>query len=196
MVSKLFRHSHRFAANGSGNVAILFALCVFPLAFLVGAAIDYSRATLLRANVTRAADAATLFAVKQVRAQIAAGVGDQKAIAAGRTAALAIYADMLPAGVSANGATLDITRSGIVVSAVLTQSNESPNVFMGILGSPSIPVSANSSAKASMPPYVDIALLVDASGSMAIGADDAAVYSLAAFVCWGSLCFAAARLFE
>ncbi len=43
-----------------GNIAMLFALILIPLALAVGAAIDYNRASLFRAEVQNALDAAAL----------------------------------------------------------------------------------------------------------------------------------------
>jgi Flp pilus assembly protein TadG len=49
-----------FMRDTRGNVAILFALCAFPFIGLVGAAVDYSMASDLRARLQRATDATGL----------------------------------------------------------------------------------------------------------------------------------------
>ena len=43
-----------------GNVAMIFALSLVPLAFGVGAGLDYARAVMLRASMEQAIDAAAL----------------------------------------------------------------------------------------------------------------------------------------
>ncbi len=55
----LFRSFHR---NERGNVAVLFALSIIPLIGMVGAAVDYSRLTQVRAKMSDALDAAILAA--------------------------------------------------------------------------------------------------------------------------------------
>ncbi|MEO1198868.1 MAG: pilus assembly protein TadG-related protein, partial [Pseudomonadota bacterium] len=57
---------HRFCADGCGNVAIIFALTMPILFGLVGAAIDYGRATDSRTAVSTALDAAVLAAAKKL----------------------------------------------------------------------------------------------------------------------------------
>ncbi len=49
-----------FRSDRSGSVAIMFALALVPLLGLMGAAVDYSRATASRADLQAAADAAAL----------------------------------------------------------------------------------------------------------------------------------------
>jgi Flp pilus assembly protein TadG len=52
--------ARRLVQDTGGNVAILFALCAFPFIGLVGAAVDYSMASDLRARLQRATDATGL----------------------------------------------------------------------------------------------------------------------------------------
>src|SRR4051812_17209356 len=54
------KHLSGFMRDRRGNVAILFALCAFPFIGLVGAAVDYSMASDLRARLQRATDATGL----------------------------------------------------------------------------------------------------------------------------------------
>ncbi len=50
----------RFSANRSGSAAIIFALAAIPVLSIVGAAVDYSNAVRIRAQMQAAVDAATL----------------------------------------------------------------------------------------------------------------------------------------
>ena len=52
----------RYHSDESGSVAIVFALALLPTALAVGAAIDYSRASLVKTNLQSALDAAVLAA--------------------------------------------------------------------------------------------------------------------------------------
>jgi Flp pilus assembly protein TadG len=65
---RLFRGLQRLAASfGSdalGNIAIIFVLAFIPITGLVGAAVDYSRANLVRAQMQGALDSTTLMLAK------------------------------------------------------------------------------------------------------------------------------------
>ncbi|MEM6616412.1 MAG: TadE/TadG family type IV pilus assembly protein [Pseudomonadota bacterium] len=54
-----------FARCKRGNTAVIFALSLFPIAGLVGAAVDYSRAFKSREHIQHAIDAASLAALKE-----------------------------------------------------------------------------------------------------------------------------------
>ncbi len=54
----------RFVRNDRGGVALMFGLALVPLIGLVGAGVDYNRASQLRAKMAAAADAAVLTAAK------------------------------------------------------------------------------------------------------------------------------------
>src|SRR5687768_16507751 len=52
----------RFVGEDRGAVALVFALALVPLMFGIGATVDYSRASLVRADLQSAADGAILAA--------------------------------------------------------------------------------------------------------------------------------------
>src|SRR4030081_2566813 len=53
-----------FGSNAAGNLAIIFGLAFIPIIGLVGAAVDYSRANLVRAEMQNALDSTTLMLAK------------------------------------------------------------------------------------------------------------------------------------
>jgi Flp pilus assembly protein TadG len=53
-----------FGSNAAGNIAIIFGLAFIPIIGLVGAAVDYSRANLVRAQMQSALDSTTLMLAK------------------------------------------------------------------------------------------------------------------------------------
>ena len=61
-----------FRSAERGNVAIIFALALFPLVGLVGACVDYSYASLVRTNLRSAIDATGLMLSKTAASQTAA----------------------------------------------------------------------------------------------------------------------------
>jgi Flp pilus assembly protein TadG len=58
--SKLSGKLKRFFRSSRGNVAITFALCAIPLVVGAGAAVDLSRALIVRGRLVHALDAAAL----------------------------------------------------------------------------------------------------------------------------------------
>src|ERR1700737_5339543 len=60
----LQRLASSFGSNAAGNIAIIFVLAFIPITGLVGAAVDYSRANLVRAQMQGALDSTTLMLAK------------------------------------------------------------------------------------------------------------------------------------
>ena len=92
-------HSNRLRSRLSsfrtagGNVVMTFALAIVPIMGAVGAAVDYSRASNIRAQLHAAADAAAVGAVAKSSPAMAAAATMTKdgPIAAGETDALKIF---------------------------------------------------------------------------------------------------------
>ena len=64
----------RFAANARGNVAITFALSLLPILGSVGAAIDYTRSTSVRASLQIATDRTVLLAAREPKSAALADI--------------------------------------------------------------------------------------------------------------------------
>src|ERR1700674_5923735 len=60
----LQRLASSFGSNAAGNLAIIFGLAFIPIIALVGAAVDYSRANVVRAQMQNALDSTTLMLAK------------------------------------------------------------------------------------------------------------------------------------
>ena len=65
-----------FSKNEDGAVAIVFALALLPLMGLAGVALDYSRASMQRAELQGALDAASLSAAKAADGKSLAEIKD------------------------------------------------------------------------------------------------------------------------
>src|SRR6202165_3368701 len=67
-MTRLFRGLQKltaaFGSNAAGNVAIIFGLAFIPIIGLVGAAVDYSRANVVRVQMQNALDSTTLMLAK------------------------------------------------------------------------------------------------------------------------------------
>src|SRR5690242_7469268 len=69
-----------FASDRSGQIALMFALAMLPISLGVGAAVDYSRAGSVKAQLQSALDAAVLAgAADQTSAQVSTATDTFKA---------------------------------------------------------------------------------------------------------------------
>jgi Flp pilus assembly protein TadG len=176
---ELFRRVHCFHLNETGNFAVIFALALTPLLAAVGCAVDYSRATQIRARLQAAADAASVGSVaRKSPAYIAVGaMTSDGSVPAGVTDATNIFNGNLSgfSSYTLNDVNAVVTKTGGTVTSVVTYSARIPTLFMGIMGFNTMTVSGSSTSTASMPLYIDFYLLLDNSPSMGVGATPADV---------------------
>ena len=114
---------NRFIGDRSGNVAVIFAIASVPILTAVGSAVDYSRATQIRAKLQASIDAASVGSVsKSSPGFIAAGsMTSDGPIPAGVTDATNIFnANMngVP-GYTLNSMTPVMTKKGGVITSTL-----------------------------------------------------------------------------
>lgn len=137
-----------------GNVAILFGLAVVPLFGFVGAAVDYGNGVRNRARLTNALDAAVLSAATAHVTDSAAQAAVEKFVRANL-------------GVVRADQTLSVIASvdgSQTVTATATLS--SPTWIMGLFGKPSMNVSATVKAAPGAADKIEVALVLDTTGSM------------------------------
>ena len=144
-----------------GNVAMMFALAMVPLTIAAGVGLDYSRAMLVRQQMSEALDAAALAVgsttgLTQTTAQALA----QKYFNANFTVDQTAY----------GSPTVTIPASGYNSqgSVTLTATDTMPTVLMKIAGFSTIPVSTSSTVVWGQS-KLWVALVLDNSGSMAQG---------------------------
>ena len=171
--------SRRFARDQRGNIAVIFALCCVPLITMVGCAVDYARATQIRAKLQAAADAASVGSVaKASPAFDAAGsMTSDGAIPAGVTDATNIFNANVSnlTGYTLSSITPTVVKSGSTVTSTVTFSATVNTVFLSVIGKTALGMSGTSTATATMPLYVDFYLLLDNSPSMGVAATPADV---------------------
>ncbi|QWG23248.1 pilus assembly protein [Bradyrhizobium sediminis] len=174
----------RFRRDKSGNIAVIFTLALMPILSAVGCAVDYSRATQLRAKLQAAVDAASVGSIaKQSPAFIAAGtMTSDGPIAAGVTDANNIFNGNMSGvtGYTLNSMTPVVTKTGSVVTSTVQFSANVPTMFLGVMGKSTMTVTGSSTATAKMPLYIDFYLLLDNSPSMGVGATPADVATMVA----------------
>lgn len=161
----------RLTKNESGAVALLFALALVPLIAMGGAAIDYVRASQVRANLNGAMDAATLAVARAANDGLRKGASDWKT-AAERGGEAFFAANVAQAKIlqSAPQATFSVTLENGVISSTGQYAAAVSAPFMKLAGVESLTIGGRSNASISSPRYVDVHVVVDTSASMGIGA--------------------------
>lgn len=157
LLTAIRRKLRYFAKDSRGNVAIIFGIALVPMLGLVGAAIDYSRASMVQAQMQNSIDATALALSKQA----ASDTNTQL-----QTNALSIFQVNFnqPSAQNLSVSATYTTSGGS--SVAVTASASLPTDFLGIVGISSIPLTATSSAKWGMS-RLRVALVLDNTGSMA-----------------------------
>jgi Flp pilus assembly protein TadG len=164
---RLFRHR-------DGNVAIIFALCLIPLVFLAGMALDYAAAIQKRQRLNAAADSAVLAAVSPALANQTAAQAQTVAtnLFNGQASVVTGLTGIVP--------TVTINQNGLARTATVTYASNSTNSFPNVLGQASWPLSGSSTASSMAAPSIDFYVMLDNSPSMAIAATTAGINKMIA----------------
>jgi Flp pilus assembly protein TadG len=146
-----------FAKDRSGNVMMLFGLAMIPVLGLAGAAVDYSRATTMRAMLNAAVDSAALMAARDAAKLSDAPLRER----VNGWIRANLHGD---AAKGFSTATIAIDRTGrtinISAKASLTAS------LTQLIGQDAIQVSSNSQSSWGTN-TIELALVLDNTGSMA-----------------------------
>ena len=162
----------RFRRDQRGKIVVIFALTCVPVLSAIGCAVDYSMATIMRAKLQSAADAASVASISQKSAgfiaaaamsgngSVTAGVTEANKIFDGNTGEITGYANL--------SRTSTVTKTGIKLASNVQFSADVPAVFMKVLGYQNLTVTGSSASAASLPQYLDFYLMLDVSGSMGL----------------------------
>jgi len=174
MDSTLFRNAGRFLRHSRGNVAITFSLCIVPIVFLIGMALDYASAIARQQRLNAAADSAALAAVSP-------SLMNQSAAQA-KTVATNVFSAQASAigGVTSASPTVTITQNGLARSATVSFTASSTNVFPSVLGQTSWPLTGSATAGSATAANIDFYVMLDNSPSMAIAATTAGINTMIA----------------
>jgi Flp pilus assembly protein TadG len=162
----LFDLLRRFARDRRGNVAMIFGLAGIPLIFAVGMGIDYGNASRKWSQMNAAADAAALAGVTPAMMSSSDAVAKTAAINM-FTAQTNTISNLVPGTLVP---TVTVTDSGLTRTVNVSYTAQVYNVFGGVLGQQTMPLSGHSQANGATPPNVDFYLVLDTSPSMAIPA--------------------------
>jgi Flp pilus assembly protein TadG len=153
-----------FVRHDRGTVAVITAAAILPLILAMGLAVDVTRAYMLRAKLSAALDAAGL------------AVGANPSMSASDAAALAqqyINANLGTSGSSSPTPTVSQTSTTVTVSATAHYTTG----FMGLAGVSSLPVSASSTISFAQKQGVEVAMVLDNTGSLSYPGGDGTTQS-------------------
>ncbi|PPD40471.1 MAG: hypothetical protein CTY15_14765 [Methylocystis sp.] len=170
-----------FGRDERGAVAILFGLTMIPIVLMIGAALDYTRASAMRSRLNHLMDRAALAAVK------AAAQKEADCIARNYLISGCSTADIQKLGVGAGtqfvkadhafqsyGKTIAVTlaKADVAWSANLVYAAELPASMTKVMGMTALPVKGTVTSNISLGTqlYLNVHLLLDRSMSMGIGA--------------------------
>jgi Flp pilus assembly protein TadG len=155
----------RFSRDRAANVAVISALTLVPIIFLLGMSLDYTLALRKQEQLDAAADAAAIAAVRP------AMLMQSDAVAASTANAIFMsVANNMTGLVAIPTPTITVTDSGLQRTVSVSYNAASINNFPKVLGVTSWPLTGSATAQAASAPNMNFYLLMDDSPSMAIGA--------------------------
>jgi len=155
----------RFRSDRKANIAVIFALTLVPIIFLLGMTLDFTQALRKKEQLDAAADAAAIAAVRPAMLMQSDAVALDTAKAIFMSAA-----NNLSGLASVPTPTITITDVGLQRTVSVSYNAASLNNFSGVLNSASWGISGTSTSMAASAPNMNWYLLMDDSPSMAIGA--------------------------
>jgi len=158
-IRSLRRTARRFAVARGGNVALTFGLAVIPILGFAGAAVDYSRANAMKADLQSALDSTALMVSKNAATMTAAQIQSTA-----QNAFLALFTNAGASNVQVSATYTNSTKAGSTVA--ITASADMATDFVGILGYKTISITSSSTAKWGST-RLRVALVLDNTGSMA-----------------------------
>ena len=157
---------YRFARDRKANVAVITALTMVPIIFLLGMTLDFTQAMRKKEQLDAAADAAAIAAVRPAMLMQSDTVAQDTANAIFMSVANSLH------GLAAIPTpTITVTDVGLQRTVSVSYNAASLNNFPQVLmNSASWPINGAATSQAAAAPNMNWYLLMDDSPSMAIGA--------------------------
>ena len=167
----------KFGRDRRGSSSVLFALTLVPLIGLAGGAVDYSKAIADRSRLNNALDAAVIVGAKQAQSDDTRNLTNKAIIANAKAAATDYFntAPNLPKGAKPSF-TVKLKNRTVTVEGAYTATT--PASLLKVIGFDKFAIGGAAAAALDLSPMVDIHLLIDVSGSMALGATTADINKL------------------
>jgi len=167
----------RSFSDASGAILIPFAVMLAAATMAVGVALDYGDMLRVQSKVAAAADAAALAGVAEARVKLlenwqSSSHRSEILSVAEQTAAKFFSAQVSTLSAVAPAAVVTIKLKKRQVTATVAYSASYRSHIMGLFVSPVMPISGTATSAAETVPYMEVTLVVDTSGSMAIGVDE------------------------
>ena len=157
---------NRFTRDRKANVAVITALVMVPIIFLLGMTLDFTQAMRKKEQLDAAADAAAIAAVRPAMLMQTDSVA-----AATATAIFNSTANSLSGLAAIPTPTITVTDVGLQRTVTVSYNAGSLNNFPKVLqNSASWPISGSATSQAASAPNMNFYLLMDDSPSMGIGA--------------------------
>lgn len=169
----------RFRRDRKGNVAIIFALAMFPIIGIVGMSYDYTLAGRREAQMNAFADAAALSTTTPAAMGLASATAATNATAMFnsqvKTLTGVTYA---PSNLTLS--VVDTTGSTTTRTTTVSYTATSSNAFSSMLKMATINIGGTAKASNTTAPNIDFYLLLDTSPSMAIPSSQAGIDKMVA----------------
>ncbi len=165
---------YRFARDRKANVAVITALTMVPIIFLLGMTLDFTQALRKKEQLDAAADAAAIAAVRPAMLMQTDSVA-----AATATAIFNSTAKSFSGLAAIPTPTITVTDVGLQRTVSVSYNAASLNNFPKVLqNNASWPINGSATAQAASAPNMNWYLLMDDSPSMGIGASLADINNL------------------
>ncbi|WP_181707692.1 pilus assembly protein TadG-related protein [Chthonobacter rhizosphaerae] len=163
-IFSVFPRARTFAEAKSGTAAVVFAVALVPVLAMVGASLDYVRASGLRDVIQSAADAAALAVIEaELDGKAADRLGAQ------------VFQANIPAAVRHRILDMDLSVAIIteknVRSVEVTYTADIETSFLSVASIDTIQLGGSAEARSGLRKYVDIHVLLDTSDSMGLASD-------------------------
>ncbi len=151
----MFRFLNRCIREERGNVAIIFALSLVPLALMTGGVVDYSQAMSARTRLAQALDAAALAVAVDIN------ISDDDAVLLAEDFIAANYPGH-EAGLVQN---INITMDDDSDTVLITGESRVPTIMLGLIGIDDITVNWTSEVQRARS-RLELVMVLDNTGSM------------------------------
>ncbi|WP_167858726.1 pilus assembly protein TadG-related protein [Methylobacterium nonmethylotrophicum] len=161
-----------FGRDDRGSVALITGLTALVLVVMAGAGVDYARARKDESRLDAALDAAVLAGAQAVKLADSQGQSDTAIRQTGQSTAEQVFRTFSPDTTAATTPQsqfgVAITGRNVTVTGAYTASTRT--TLSGLTGTKTLGLSGNAKASVDLSPLIDVYLLIDVSGSMALGA--------------------------
>jgi hypothetical protein len=175
-LNRLRMNVRSFAEDARGNFAMMTGILLVPIVGIFGLALDHWAVSTAKSEIENAADAAALAIINRAAAIMRESGNQKLASEIGRNAGNdqfdANVGKIPDTKIEARKTTLSIT--GLVLESKIVWSAQSTTRFSSLFNWKRQSLEGVSSASVQLPAYVQIHVVVDNSGSMGIGATQAA----------------------